>query len=502
MPTLTAGNSTTFTAYDGGTVSIASNAGFASVSITQVAGPAISESWGPGPFRKVFGPFKEGATVTVRSQSAEVNYDGAPIPADTSSLVSGASNRGALARFRHYASAKNEVTGTFAVGMTFEAPGEFDGVRVVVHGNTNNANTIKASVAAPAAMGANNALLDSVGAALAPTAVTWGAASFDDVRVVGGAATCVMSGVVGSGATLREGDVVSDYISLRSLARTDIPGRAPLFDLKLYGVNPPMVGINESDPTDANPWSTAIPGFTSGCWASDVTGSATPGAYAFRDWVPSCSVIFYRRGAAGVSIHHADDSLGQGWIAATAVPQFGGNINGWMRKFVALLNSNGIPACLSNGAQAGSKSQPFHERAYNALLTGGITHLFVKPWSVNELGDGVASVAPALERTTQLLDLAKRKGVIATLIRPWAGQGITSAPGLLVQAYCDQAAANGVRVFDARTVIDPTGSGSIPAQFLTYTAGGAVVDTVHVNEAAHDAVAAAAYQQRQSFGIG
>lgn len=90
MPTLTAGNSTTFTAYDGGTVSVASNAGFASVSITQVAGPAISESWGPGPFRKVFGPFKEGATVTVRSQSAEVNYDGAPIPADTSSLVSGA----------------------------------------------------------------------------------------------------------------------------------------------------------------------------------------------------------------------------------------------------------------------------------------------------------------------------------------------------------------------------------------------------------------------------
>lgn len=90
MPTITAGGSATFNAYDNGTVSIASNAGFASVSITQVAGPAISESWGPGPFRKVYGPFKEGATVTVSSVTAEVNYDGAPIPADTSSLVSGA----------------------------------------------------------------------------------------------------------------------------------------------------------------------------------------------------------------------------------------------------------------------------------------------------------------------------------------------------------------------------------------------------------------------------
>lgn len=417
-------------------------------------------------------------------------------PVTGQAMLSGVGNRSTSVRVRPFGNAQAPA-GNYCTGMRFIAPGAYDGIRVIVHGSDNSgANAFKWSVAAANSYGANNSLLDVAGNPLTPTPVTWGATTFDDVRVVGNQATMTVTNASGAGATLREGDVISDYISLRSPAGV----AAPWIDVKVWGTNPPMINANESD---AGGWSTVIPGFSSGVWGADLTGSATPGTYAFAGWFPSCTVVFYLRGQA-ISLHVAGDSLDQGWIDGASVPQFGGNINGWVRKLVAQLNASGTLTTLSNGALVGSKSYPFHERAYNALLTGAVTHLLIKPWSVNEGGDGTASVPPALERTTRVLDLARRKGVVATVIRPWAGQGLTSAPGILVQQYCDQLAATGARVFDARAIVT-AGAGAnadaiLPA-YLTRNGAGAVVDTTHLNEAGHTAVAALAYEQRAVFGL-
>lgn len=429
------------------------------------------------------------------SPAGQMGLDGEEYP----SSVSGALNRSTVARVRPFGTAQH-ASGTFCAGMSYQAPGEYDGVRIILHGAANSAsNTVKVGVAAPASV-VGSVFKDSAGNDLAPTAVTWGAASLDDVRVVGGQATTLIQNVVGSGNTLQEGDVVSDYISLRSVPRTDVPGAPPLFGLRLFGVNPPMLGIAESDPASNNSWAQVIPEWRAGYWGTDQTAAASPPAYAAVAWSPGVTVLFYRRACAGLSIHVAGDSLDQGWVAGTAVPQFGGNINGWPRRLVALLNAAGLPATLSNGALTGSKSFPFHERAYNALLSGHITHLFAKPWSTNENGDGVASVPPALERMTRILDLGKRKNVPVTIIRPWAGQSINTTAGVLVQAYCDAAAAAGVRVFDARAVIaDPADPFSINPNYLTRNSGGAVVDPTHLNDAGQAAVAAAAFAARMTW---
>jgi hypothetical protein len=76
MTTLAIGSSITVAVRDGGTVAIATNGGFGTVSATPVGGAAVSASFGPEPARRVFGPFSEGASVTVTNNSCNAfDYD-------------------------------------------------------------------------------------------------------------------------------------------------------------------------------------------------------------------------------------------------------------------------------------------------------------------------------------------------------------------------------------------------------------------------------------------
>ena len=76
MTTLAVGSSVTLTVGDGGTVTVSTNGGIGSVTITPTVGSAISETFGPAPFRKVYGDFKEGASVVVsNSTCATLDYD-------------------------------------------------------------------------------------------------------------------------------------------------------------------------------------------------------------------------------------------------------------------------------------------------------------------------------------------------------------------------------------------------------------------------------------------
>lgn len=76
MTTLAIGSSITVAVRDGGTVAIATNGGFGTVTATPVGGAAVSASFGPEPARRVFGPFSEGASVSVTNNSCNAfDYD-------------------------------------------------------------------------------------------------------------------------------------------------------------------------------------------------------------------------------------------------------------------------------------------------------------------------------------------------------------------------------------------------------------------------------------------
>lgn len=93
MTTLTAGSSITLTPGDGAQVTVSTNGGQASVSVTQTTGEVQATGLGPLPERRTFGPFKEGATVVIANQTAVLDYDSpTAVPAAVQALVSRAGN--------------------------------------------------------------------------------------------------------------------------------------------------------------------------------------------------------------------------------------------------------------------------------------------------------------------------------------------------------------------------------------------------------------------------
>lgn len=75
MTTLTSGSTVTFTLGDGGFVALTSNGGLASIAITQTTGEVQIISIGPLPDRRKLGPFTEGASIVLTSQTATLDYD-------------------------------------------------------------------------------------------------------------------------------------------------------------------------------------------------------------------------------------------------------------------------------------------------------------------------------------------------------------------------------------------------------------------------------------------
>jgi hypothetical protein len=93
MTALAIGSSATVSLRDAGQVTVSTNGGLASVTVTPTAGVAQTVSIGPGPTRRTFGPYTEGATVVISNQTVgALDYDRpggnvATFSADGSSLV-------------------------------------------------------------------------------------------------------------------------------------------------------------------------------------------------------------------------------------------------------------------------------------------------------------------------------------------------------------------------------------------------------------------------------
>lgn len=77
MTALAIGQTTSVKLLDDGTLTIASNGGMGNVNIVTNLGITRDVGFGPSPTRRVFGPYKEGATVTVFNQSCDsLDYEG------------------------------------------------------------------------------------------------------------------------------------------------------------------------------------------------------------------------------------------------------------------------------------------------------------------------------------------------------------------------------------------------------------------------------------------
>lgn len=418
------------------------------------------------------------------------------------------SNRSAIARTRIAGQVGETEPGTtFTVHTTRQAPAHFDAVQIIINGKTNSASsTFKVSLAASSSYNDGYRPLNAAGAAGTFVPVTFGTTDPTNPRNPGGGAvTATIQNASGTtaGVDLIEGATTSDWIAISSLDRTDLPDRPPLIMVRLFGDTIPATSSPNAIVGAANPFTSVFPDFYTAYWSgNDYTASTPAGNTINQNLWANLDIVFLLRGKVVRSIAVAGDSLEQGYVAPTAVPQFGGNINGWGRRLAAKLNAAGALASYTDLTQGGQVSFVFHNRAITALLRGGLTHLFVKPWSTNEVGDGVAAVPAALRRTSQIIALGAAKGVKVILIRPWAGQSIGTAPEILVRAYLDQAAAAGIPVMDARLIAgDPAqpGTNAMNPAYLSKNAGGTTVDIVHLNDAGQEAVANLAFSKRADF---
>lgn len=399
------------------------------------------------------------------------------------------------------------ITANASIAATFtlcrRAPAHYDAVQVILHGAVSGANTFKVSVAPSSQFNNGWQPLNAAGAAQAFTNLTFGTTDpLNPRNPGGGAATTTTAGTSGTNATqdLIEGSSISDILNISSLARTDNPAADPLIFVRVFGTNAPAINVTEADTAGANPWNSAIPDFYCGYWgATDYTTATPPGAPS-QQWLPSLTIVFWLRGKRVYTIGATGDSIEQGWIPAASVPQFGGNINGWPRRFVKLLNDNGISATLVSLSTTGAHSKLFHERAVNAILAGKLTHLFIKPWSVNETANGDAAVPAALARTSQLIELCHARGVVPILVQPWGGQSNGTTMRNTVDAYVAGMAASGVAVFDPRSVTD-TSSGALIDSMKNLNNVGAVVDSLHINDSGYDIIANNCFHHKHMFGI-
>lgn len=408
---------------------------------------------------------------------------------------------------RRFGGMTGQAVGTYTMHLTMQAPAHYDAVQITLRGRSASAvNTFKVSVCNPSQKGNGYVPLDGAGATMSFVPITWGTTDKDNFRNPGGgAANTILNNASGSlPNTQIENDVTSDWLAIRSSDRVDFPSRNPLLMVRIYGINPGASNWNESSNISADPLTQIDPDFYSGYWGPDYTATSNPGSAATQQWMPIFDVRFLLRGKVAYSIGVAGDSIDQGWIAATAVPRFGGNMNGWAQRLVKKLNDSGAVTSFVDMTQTGSKSFIFHSRAYSAIMNRELTHLFVKPWSVNETADGVASVYAGITRTQQLIELCKKYNVVPIIVWPWGGQGMeTPSLGAPVYEYMTQLRDTGAYIFDAREIVNIPGTQpqGLRDEMKTVNSGGAVVDSTHLNEFAQESIANFALECAPSYGL-
>ena len=382
-----------------------------------------------------------------------------------------------------------------------EAPADFDAVRLtIVSAPASNAQALQFTIA-PSATFNKIGPVNSLGARIAETAVTWGSTDkTNPLNPGGGAATVTPSGASGSVASTNYvlSRIQSDIIPLSSISRAD-GGSKPLLIIKGYGAYLPADQSVEHAVGTTNDIQTVIgaefSGYRSGAYlTSDPTyneGIASSGGYWTQNGRMTVEVEYFLRGKKVINIGVTGDSTDQGWVDATAVPQFGGNINGYMRRFVRKLRDDGNVVGYSVFAQAGQRSFVTYNNAIAAVLSGSLTHLVIRPWSINDTNTGATDQVAhdALRRTQYLIDCCERHGVVPIILRPFA-YGSTNNQRTIALSFVDSYKASGGLVLDLSSVVNSeTTAYQLKQEYLTVNGSGDIVDQIHLNDLAHQDIA-------------
>lgn len=395
------------------------------------------------------------------------------------------------------------TTNTSIICTMFEtrtAPADYDAVQITLHG-AENGNAMKVAVSPSASYNNGYTPVSEAGATLTWTPVTFGTTDRSNPRNPGGGATTgTVTNASGSAAadTLIEGELVSDMISIASLPRTDYPARNPLLMLRVFGTNPPAYNITRLRSANRAEFDAFLPDYFSGYKTPGDYTASEPGGGIIEGWGPAVTVTYFLRGKAVYNVAVASDSIEMGWTPSTAVPTFGGSINGWPRRLITALKAAGESTEYCCLAHQGDKANTFHQRAINAIYSGHLTHLIIKPWSVNGQGDGDAGAKKAIALCTKIINLCVQRGIVPIIVQPWGGQGQGTTYRAIVDSYIADLKASGVRVFDARTITDAA-SGALKSEYNILDSGGAIADLIHPNDACHQAVADYALANRDIF---
>ena len=392
---------------------------------------------------------------------------------------------------RIYGSLSTDNVANRTAMLVMNAPAHYDAVRITVLAAANQGNAWKVTVA-PSASFTKIGPKDATDQDIVPKIVTFGSTDRHNPKNPnGGVATATATEASGSAATfdLHQDRLVSDIIPLGSLARKDKPNAKPLIYIKVFGTNIPMVTTAETAENSTNGWGQAIGEFYGGYKDGDF--SVTNPAFWSQWGVPAVEVEFFLRGKSTRNIGITGDSTDQGWVPATAVPQTGGNINGYMRQFAELLRKSGDPVGFVSLAQAGQRSQMSYNNALGAVLKGELTHLVIRPFSSNDrsTGVGIDVALAALQRTTILIQTCLNKGVTPILLKPFPWGGVDTVQYPAVLAYCADYLASGGLVLDLDPVLVDPSTGKLYEKFLTVDSLGAFVDKTHINSEGHRAAA-------------
>lgn len=419
-----------------------------------------------------------------------------------------ASRRSSVSVDRLYGVGASFGSGAVTGVLITQAPSEYDAIRLTLVSTTaSNAKEFSYTVA-PSATFNKIGPVDSVGARIAETAVTWGSTdNSSPLNPSGGVATVTPSGASGSTPSTNyiQSRIRSDIIPLKSVARAD-GGDRPLLVVKGYGAYLPGDQNVEHSFSATNDIQVAIgqefSGYRTGSFLttdpSYNAGLIDSGGYWTQNGRLTVEIEYFLRGKQCINIGITGDSTDQGWVDPSAVPQFGGNINGYMRRVVNKMREKGAIVGYSVFAQAGQRSFVTYRNALPAVLSGELTHLVIRPFSINDTNTGTteAVALDCLQRTSLLIQTCKAHGVVPILLRPFACGTYDAIQYPLVMQYVDGYKASGGLVLDLTPVLNQAGSLQyLKPEYVTVNAGGTQVDPTHINDAGHQAAADYIYRK-------
>lgn len=387
---------------------------------------------------------------------------------------------------------KLSIAGT--LGCTRRAPGRYSHVQVCLRTDANTTANVKASFSPLAQLGNGYRCQTSGFVDVAPTPFTWGTTNINDFRNPGGGATdAAVTNTSGTGNTLIEGFVWSDWIAVESLDNT-IAGADPLFHFRAYSAGASVPGgynIPDASSGSANPIQQVYPEFRGMYWhGSDQTAALNPAAPTAFDtgWFANPIVRFLLKDKLATNFLVAGDSTLKGYAAATlaqGAPE--GNLNGALQQLAAKLVSEGQAATVTLLAQETNISFLFHNRMLNYIATGGFTHAFFFPWSINEGGGGDAALQLAIGRCNQLIQACQMAGVIPIVCEPRGGTAN-------LQAYMKNLEAGGIPTLRFPRIL--SGGDGLYTLLPQYRLDPASGDITHQNKLGHTALYQALYARR------